>query len=628
MRVPRWLTRALIGSVFVLLVAPARADSAPTTDMSGGGDLARCQDAARRQDGDGVMTLCGAVIASGTASDDDKAHAYSARGMTHLAQSEFDAALDDLTQALKLKPDTAALYKLRSQVYMAQGDFSHAVDDLSSAIDRARYIPLLYSARGDAYEGLGDVPHAVADHIQAIRIAKCGEPDVFASAAPACYRLNPGVAAYLSGDNATAIDLLEQAWEQDGKDLHLLLWLTLARQRDRQDATTPLNAAIANIDLTPWPGPLVRYYLGRVPADQVQQAAQDPDPATALQQACDLDFFVASRALIDGRASAAAAGFQAASQACPPSRVEFEAAKVGRLIAAQPISAQMAQDMSACAAVSDAGTDPASIVEFCDSALKNPDLPDAWQFNALIMSATASHRLGDDAKATKDLDAAIALRPGSPDAYRRRGIYRMATGDKGGLGDFDHAIALNPELMEARMSRGWAMADREDWTGATADFNDAIQIDPYNPRLYVARGVVAFLSGDDAHAVESFGRAIDVAPQGAPYALLWMKLAVLRSRRDDGGRLEKGTAALDLALWPGPILRFLNGDLSAADLATAAGDAALNPNQACEAAFYPAMASMIAGKTGEAKAGLSQARSTCADASIESAAADILLGTM
>jgi lipoprotein NlpI len=373
----------------------------------------------------------------------------------------------------------------------------------------------------------------------------------------------------------------------------------------------------------------VRYFLGRLPADQLQAAAQDQDPATAIQQACDLDFYVASRALIDGRASAAAAGFAAASQACPPTRVEFEASKVGRLVAAQPISAQMAQDMSACSAVSDAGTDPDSIVEFCDSALKDPDMPDAWQFNALVMSAAASHRLGDDAKAAADLDSAIALRPGSPDAYRRRGIYRMATGDtKAGLADFDHAIALNPELMEARMSRGWALADREDWDAATADFTDAIKIDPYNPRLYVSRGVVAFLAGDDQHAVENFGRAIDVAPQGAPYALLWMKLAVLRSHRDDGGRLKTGTAALDLAQWPGPILRFLDGEITAPDLASAAGDPDANPGQACEAAFYPGVAALIAGKSDDAKTGLTRAKATCADASVEYAAATIMLRKM
>jgi lipoprotein NlpI len=617
---------SLIAVLGLASSAAAENGSAPDT-VTGAGDLARCADAAKRQDADSVMKLCGAVIDSGKASGEDTAHAYADRGTAYMARQDFDHALDDLTHALMLKPDVPALYNLRSQVYVAQGDFGHAVGDLSEAIKRAPGQAVLYSVRGDAYEGLGDVVHAVADHVQAIRVAQCGSGSPLLQAVDAvCPQIHDGVAAYLAGDNAAAIAALDQAWQRDGKDLHLLLWLALARQRDRQDATTPLNAAIANLDLGPWPGPLIRYYLGRLPADQLQVFAQDPDPATAINQACDLDFYVASRALIDGRASAAAAGFGAAGEACPPNRVEFEASKIGRILASQPVSAQMAQDMSACAAVSDAGTDPASIVEFCDSALKNADLPDAWQFNALVMSAAASHRLGDDAKAAADLDSAIALRPGAPDAYRRRGIYRMAKGDtKGGLADFDQAIALNPELMEARMSRGWAMAEQADWPGATADFTDAINIDPYNPRLYVARGVVAFLSGDDAHAMENFGRAVDVAKQGAPYALLWMKLAIQRSHRDDGGRLVTGTAALDLTQWPGPILRYLDGDVSVADLTVAAGDAAMNPQQACEAAFYPGVADLIAGRHAEASTTLTQAKATCADASIESAAASILL---
>src|SRR5262249_30078202 len=140
-----------------------------------------------------------------TASDDDKAHAYSTRGMAHLALAELDQALDDLTQALKLKPDVAALYKMRSQVYVAQGDFDHAVGDLTEAIQRDPDEALLYSARGDAYEGLGDAQHAVADHVQAIKTAQCGNGSVIAVADPACPPLHDGVAAYLAGDNAGAI---------------------------------------------------------------------------------------------------------------------------------------------------------------------------------------------------------------------------------------------------------------------------------------------------------------------------------------------------------------------------------------------------------------------------------------
>jgi lipoprotein NlpI len=278
MSASRWFSVAAL-IVLTSTTGRAWADSAPATDASGSGDLARCADAAKRQDADGVIALCGAVIDATSASDDDKAHAYANRGTAYLAQADFTHALDDLSQALKLKPDVPALYDLRSQVYVAQGDFTHALDDLTEAIKRAPDQPLFYSARGDAYEGLGDVAHAVGDHIQAIRVARCGSGSPFAQAADTiCPQLHDGVAAYLAGDNAGAIKALDQAWQQDGKDLHLLLWLTLARQRDRQDATTPLNTAVADLDLGRWPGPLVRYYLGRFPAEQLQQAAQDPIP--------------------------------------------------------------------------------------------------------------------------------------------------------------------------------------------------------------------------------------------------------------------------------------------------------------------------------------------------------------
>lgn len=621
MRQARWaLPVALLLCSFV--AAAARADSAATIDGTIAGALARCVDAARREDGDAVMTLCGAVIDSGTASEDDKAHALANRGTAYLARQDQAHALEDLTHGLKLKPDMAALRSLRGQIYAAQGDLPDAIADLSEAIKLEPGSGALYSVRGDVQAAAGATDAALSDYIEAIRLTPCR------AATSACEYRRAGIIAFSSGDDDRAnLEFAKALDEPDAPEdvltsdrLYTLLWQALALQRGRRDDTTALAAGTEGLDLSRWPGPLVRYYLGRIPEDELQQAAQDSDPATAVQQACDLDFYVASRALVDGRASAAAAGFEAALQACPPTRVEFDAAKAGRLAAARPVPAQMAQDMTACADTNDAGVDSQTILAACDTALRHPAMPDAWQFNALIISAAASHRLGDDATAAAMLDRALALRPGSPDAYRRRGIYRMAGGDvKGGLVDFDHAIALNPELMAARMSRGWALADREDWPGATADFTDAIETDPYNPRLYVARGVVAFLSGDDAHAAENFGRAIDVAPQGAPYALIWLKLALQRSPRDVGDRLQTGAAALDLGRWPGPILRFLEGGVSRDELAAA------DPSGGCESAFYPGVAALVAGRSEAAKADLTQAKTACADSSLEAAVAGILL---
>jgi lipoprotein NlpI len=628
------LALILVAASF-LPASPAWADAPPADSSdSADADLQRCKEASTGPDPAAVVALCSRVLSQGHPSDAIAALVYLNRGTAYLSQQDFSSAITDFTKALELRPGTADLYGLRGRAHMGQGDTFAAVGDFAQAIqiepDRAEF----YDLRGDASAAAGEDPAALADYVHAMRMHRCpadmldldtagqGRADV-------CQHLRTGIALYVEGSDAAAIQEFEQArtsWGTPRDQGIALLWLALAQQRSRQDQTTSLNNATAAMEFMQWPGPLILSYLGRFPTKDLPRASLDPEPATSLQQGCDVDFYVAARALVDGRAQAAAQGFGAALKVCSSDSLEFAAAKAEQISTRRPVSAQMAQQMSACAAVNDAGTDPQSIVELCDDALNNADLPDPWQFNALIMTASARHRLGDDTNAAADIDRAIALRPGSPDAFRRRGLYRLALGDAdGGLADLGHAIALNPELLEARLNRGWALADRGDWKGATADFTHAVAIDPHNPRVYLARGVVAFLAGEDGHAMQNFDIAIDVAPDGAPYAAIWLALVARHGHVDDE-RLAAGTTATDAEQWPGPILRFLKGEISAGDLALAAGDP--SSAQGCEAAFYPGLAAMIDGHLDEAKTDLVDAQTFCSDASIESAAAAILLRKM
>jgi len=274
----------------------------------------------------------------------------------------------------------------------------------------------------------------------------------------------------------------------------------------------------------------------------------------------------------------------------------------------------------------DANGDTAPILDHCGRALGHAGAPDVWQVGALTRRATAYYRNGDLDHAIADLDTALSLRPDSIEVYRQRSLYRLQKGERsGGLADLTYALTLQPDFVPGYVDRAWARLSNGDKIGALADFTRAIEIQPNLPRLHLGRGVVAYVSGDDAQAVADFSAVIQAAPQ-APYAVLWLALAQKKHPVDDGGTLDSGLAALNLEQWPGPLVRFVRGEISADGLTAAASDPdpKTAAKQDCEVSFYSAALARISGDQAAAKTGLEHALGVCSPENIEYHAAAAL----
>jgi tetratricopeptide (TPR) repeat protein len=327
--------------------------------------------------------------------------------------------------------------------------------------------------------------------------------------------------------------------------------------------------------------------------------------------------------MVFGRFGLSKEGFGHAQTLCPETSIEFVTARAEAIVAAQPIASDLSDDMAQCQAAEANGmTDP--IIELCGRALSHPDAPDVWRLGALTRRATAYSRNDDLDRAIADLDAALALRPDSVDIYRQRSALRRDKGEStGGLADLAYALTLQPGFVPAYVDRAWLRLSGRDMPGARADFDKAIAAQPDQPRLHLGRGVVAYLAGDDGQAVGDFASVIQASTQ-APYAVLWLALTQRRHQVDDGGALESGLAVLDLQQWPGPVLRFVRGEISPEELTAAAADA--DPETArkqdCEASFYSGALARITGDAPTAKARFEHARSVCSPDNIEYHAAE------
>src|SRR5262245_8792464 len=84
------------------------------------------------------------------------AEEFLARGLVCAAARDFDAALADLTEAVRINPKLLEAWVARAVVYAARREYEPAIADLSEALRQDPRNERLYLARGDLYDDVGN----------------------------------------------------------------------------------------------------------------------------------------------------------------------------------------------------------------------------------------------------------------------------------------------------------------------------------------------------------------------------------------------------------------------------------------------------------------------------------------
>jgi len=227
-----------------------------------------------------TISACTLVILSGRESQRNLANAYFNRGIAYKNQRDFDRAIADYTQAIQLNPKDAKPHVNRGNVYSDKGDFDRAIADYSEAIQL-------------------DPKYAFA-------------------------YLNRGLANLFTGSLAKAVTDLNQASELEPKFPYAALWLDIANKRSNLPSRLP--DAIKQIDMTKWPAPVIRLYLGQLTPEALLAAADDPDTTKKKEQVCDANFFSGELALQRGAKDEATRLFWLAATGCPKTRDAYDSA--------------------------------------------------------------------------------------------------------------------------------------------------------------------------------------------------------------------------------------------------------------------------------------------------------------
>jgi tetratricopeptide (TPR) repeat protein len=127
--------------------------------------------------------------------------AYNHRGVARFQSEDNQGAIDDWTQAIKINPNDPNAYQNRGLAHYDLGDKQDAIDDWTQAIKINPNHAIAYGNRGLARSELGDKQGAIDDYTQAIKI---NPNDALAYG-------NRGITRSELGDKQGAIDDYTQA---------------------------------------------------------------------------------------------------------------------------------------------------------------------------------------------------------------------------------------------------------------------------------------------------------------------------------------------------------------------------------------------------------------------------------
>jgi tetratricopeptide (TPR) repeat protein len=187
-----------------------------------------------------------------------------------------------------------------------------------------------------------------------------------------------------------------------------------------------------------------------------------------------------------------------------------------------------------------AGEDYVEAVQRYDRLI-DPNNPDSL---ALYRRAVALDASGQTDKAMEDYSAAIKADPKSSLAFLGRGVLlavRKRAYDRA-VEDFDKVLVIEPDNVEALVSRGDAFGQLGDLGRAMADLNRAVALAPDKPTALVARGQIESRRGNLAGAARDYEAALKTDPR---YTAALINLAAVRAMQGQPGA---AVALLDQAI--------------------------------------------------------------------------------
>ncbi len=125
------------------------------------------------------IAACTRNIQSGRFTGRNLAVAFTNRGLAYKRNGQWDRAIADYSEAIRLKSDDAEVFNNRGNAYFHKGQLDRAIKDYDDAIRLQPDLAEAFSNRGNVYRKKGRFDRAIKDYADAIRF-KPDNSQVFA----------------------------------------------------------------------------------------------------------------------------------------------------------------------------------------------------------------------------------------------------------------------------------------------------------------------------------------------------------------------------------------------------------------------------------------------------------------
>jgi tetratricopeptide (TPR) repeat protein len=236
--------------------------------------------------------------------------ALAARARLLASQSNTDRAIQDLTLAIEVDPNSAPLHSARAALWVKKGNNKEALADYDEVVRLNPNDANAYNDRARVYLNRGEYLKADNDYSKVIEL----QPNDLNAWG------NRGLGEFYKGDFAAATTDFKKAFEHQ-PNTYSALWLYIAHSRtSRTEAQQELSASLNSVSGTDWPYPIAQLFLGKLPLSDAEAAA------TSADRKCEFEFYVGEWQLLHDVRDKALQALRAASVTCPEDFVEHAGA--------------------------------------------------------------------------------------------------------------------------------------------------------------------------------------------------------------------------------------------------------------------------------------------------------------